>query len=142
MSFYGFVEFDGMYDSTQSFSDSPGNAPILRSDGSRPAYLPVGTDELKGAMYGSYHGRMQATARNTRFGFKLTPPEFADIKTTDVIEVDLFSNQPSNPPSTSENSFFTSPTLHLRHTYSKVETEVVDVLFGQYYNLFDWQPNF
>src|SRR5258706_13390593 len=70
MSFYGFVEFDGMYDSTQSFSDSPGNTPILRSDGSRPAYLPVGTDELKGVMYGAYHGRLQATARNTRFGFK------------------------------------------------------------------------
>src|SRR5689334_8598456 len=28
-SFYGFLEFDGMYDSTQSFSDSPGNTPIL-----------------------------------------------------------------------------------------------------------------
>src|SRR5215831_1009546 len=77
MSTYGFLEFDGMYDTTQSFSDSPGNAPILRSDGSRPAYLPVGTDELKGVMYGAYHGRMQATARNTRFGFKLTPPEYA-----------------------------------------------------------------
>src|SRR5437868_525237 len=71
MSFYGFVEFDGMSDSTQSFGDSPGNAPILRSDGSRPAYLPVGTDELKGVMYGATHGRLQATARNTRFGFKM-----------------------------------------------------------------------
>src|SRR5579859_2622895 len=58
-SIYGFVEFDGMYDTTQSFSDSPGNTPILRSDGSRPAYLPVGTDELKGVMYGATHGRMQ-----------------------------------------------------------------------------------
>jgi hypothetical protein len=142
MSFYGFVEFDGMYDSTQSFSDSPGNTPILRSDGSRPAYLPVGTDELKGVMYGATHGRMQATARNTRFGFKLTPPEVAGIKTTGVIEVDLFGNQPSAPPSTSEGSFFTSPTLRLRHAYAKMETDVVDVLFGQYYNLFGWQPNF
>jgi hypothetical protein len=142
MSFYGFVEFDGMYDSTQSFSDSPGNTPILRSDGSRPAYLPVGTDELKGVMYGATHGRMQATARNTRFGFKLTPPEVAGIKTTGVIEVDLFGNQPSNPPSTSEGSFFTSPTLRLRHAYAKLETEFADVLFGQYYNLFGWQPNF
>jgi hypothetical protein len=142
MSFYGFVEFDGMYDSTQSFSDSPGNTPILRSDGSRPAYLPVGTDELKGVMYGAYHGRAQATARNTRFGFKLTPPEFAGMKTTGVIEVDLFGNQPSNPPSTTEGSFFTSPTLRLRHAYAKLETEVVDVLVGQYYNVFGWQPNF
>jgi hypothetical protein len=142
MSFYGFVEFDGMWDSTQSFSDSPGNTPILRSDGSRPAYLPVGTDELKGVMYGATHGRMQATARNTRFGFKLTPPEIAGIKTTGVLEVDLFGNQPSAPPSTTEGSFFTSPTLRLRHAYVKLESDVVDVLFGQYYNLFGWQPNF
>src|SRR5947208_2916966 len=104
MSIYGFAEFEGMYDTTQSFSDSPGNSPILRSDGSRPAYLPVGTDELKGVIYGAYHGRMQATVRNSRFGFKLTPPEYAGIKSTGVIEVDLFGNQPSNPPSTSEGS--------------------------------------
>jgi hypothetical protein len=142
MSFYGFVEFDGMLDSTQSFNDSPGNSPILRSDGSRPAYLPVGTDELKGVMWGAYHSRMQATARNTRFGFKLTPPEYAGIKTTGVLEFDLFGNQPSNPPTTTEGSFFTSPTLRLRHAYAKLETSVVDILFGQYYDLFGWQPNF
>jgi hypothetical protein len=145
-SIYGFVEFDGMYDTTQSFSDSPGNTPILRSDGSRPAYLPVGTDELKGAMYGSTHGRTQATARNTRFGLKITPPELGSVKTTGVLEFDLFGNQPSAPPITSESSFFTSPTLRLRHAYLKLEAGsgvvVGGVLMGQYYNLFGWQPNF
>ncbi len=141
-SIYGFVEFDGMYDTTQSFADGPGNAPILRSDGSRPAYLPVGTDELKGVMYGATHGRLQATARNTRFGLKVQPPEFGGVTTTGVLEFDLFGNQPSSPPITSEGSFFTSPTLRLRHAYLKLQTDVVDVLVGQYYNLFGWQPNF
>src|SRR5690242_17919706 len=40
---YGFVEMDAMRDSTESFGDSPGNSPLLRSDGSSPAYLPLGT---------------------------------------------------------------------------------------------------
>jgi hypothetical protein len=145
-SVYGFVEFDGMYDTTQSFGDSPGNAPILRSDGSRPAYLPVGTDELKGVMYAATHGRLQATARNTRFGLKVTPPEVAGINTSGVLEFDLFGNQPSSPPTTSEGSFFTSPTLRLRHAYLKVQNAngnfVNSLLMGQYYNLFGWQPNF
>src|SRR5258706_15503687 len=141
-SLYGFLEFDGMYDTTQSFSDSPGNTPILRSDGSRPAYLPVGTDELTGPMYGATHGRAQATARNTRIGFKMSPPDIAGAKVTGVLELDLFGNQPSAPPLTTEGSFFTSATVRLRHAYAKVETDVVDVLFGQYYNLFGWQPNF
>jgi hypothetical protein len=141
-SLYGFIEFDGMYDTTQSFSDSPGNTPILRSDGSRPAYLPLGTDPLKGPMYGATHGRTQATARNTRFGFKMSPPDIAGARVTGVLEVDFFGNQPTSPPSTPEGSFFTSAQLRLRHAYAKVETDIVDVLFGQYYNVFGWQPNF
>src|SRR4051794_25387452 len=141
-SLYGFVEFDGMYDTTSSFGDSPGNSPLLRSDGSYPAYLPLGTDPIKGPMYGSQHGRLQATARNTRFGFKMTPPEYAGMKVTGVIEVDLFGNQPGNPPGITESNFFTSATIRIRHAYVKVESDVVDVLFGQYYNLFGWQPYF
>jgi hypothetical protein len=38
--------------------------------------------------------------------------------------------------------FFTKAALRLRHAYGKIETDVIDVLFGQYYNLFGWQPNF
>src|SRR5690349_5955044 len=62
---YGFVEMDAMRDSTQSFGDSPGNSPLLRSDGSSPAYLPLGTAPL-GVTYGSTHPRMIFTARNSR----------------------------------------------------------------------------
>src|SRR5882724_6192917 len=150
MSIYGFLEFDGMSDSTQSFSDSQGNAPILRSDTSRPAYLPTGTNPLMAPMYGASHSRMQATARNTRFGFKMSPPEVSGIKITGVMEVDFFGNQPATAfgsqynggSATSEGSFLTSATLRLRHAYAKIETGVVDVLFGQYYNLFGWQPYF
>jgi hypothetical protein len=97
-------------------------------------------------MYGATHGRLQATARNTRFGLKVTPPEIGSVKTTGVLEFDLFGNQPSAPPTTSEGSFFTSPTLRLRHAYLKLEAGsgvvVGGALMGQYYNLFGWQPNF
>ncbi len=141
LSIYGFLEFDGMNDSTQSFSDSPGNSPLLRSDGSSPAFLPLGTNPY-GVTYGSKHARMQGTGRNSRIGFKLTPPEYAGMKATGVLELDFFGNQPSNPPATSEGAFFASPTPRIRHAYAKIETDVVDVLFGQYYALFGWQPLF
>jgi hypothetical protein len=39
----------------------------------------------------------------------------------------------------SENTFFTSPILRLRHAMFRVETPVVDVLVGQYWDLFGWQ---
>ncbi len=150
MSIYGFLEFDGMSDSTQSFGDSQGNTPILRSDNSRPAYLPVGTNPLMAPMYGASHSRLQATARNTRIGFKISPPDVAGVKFTGVLELDFFGNQPATSFSsqdnggsaTSEGSFLTSATFRLRHAYAKIETGVVDVLFGQYYNLFGWQPYF
>src|SRR4051812_36647004 len=66
MTFYGFLELDGMADTTQSFGDSPNNSPLLRSDGSSPAYLPLGTNPY-GVSYGAKHSRLQATARNSRF---------------------------------------------------------------------------
>jgi hypothetical protein len=42
----------------------------------------------------------------------------------------------------SENSFFNNPNLRVRHAYLKLETPVVDVLFGQTWHLFGLQPNY
>jgi hypothetical protein len=145
-TFYGFVEFDAMRDSSQSFSDSIGNTPILRTDGSSPVYLPLGTNML-GVTYASKNPRFMITPRNTTFGFRVSPPDVASVKFTSVIELDFFGNQPGNPlsytgSSTTETAFFSSATPRMRHAYVEAKNPIVDVLVGQAYNLFGWQPLF
>jgi hypothetical protein len=144
---YGFVEFDAMRDSSHSYGDYMGNGPLLRTDGSNPAFLPDPMDALKGPAYGSNHPRLIFTTRNSRMGFKIAAPEVARMKVTGVLEFDLFGNQPSSPligpaSTTTESAYFASPTFRARHLYMKMESGAVDVLAGQYYNLFGWQPVF
>jgi hypothetical protein len=60
------------------------------------------------------------------------------IKVTGQIEADFVGNQPT--PIT-EASLFGNATLRLRHANFKIETPFIDVLIGQYWQLFGWQPN-
>ncbi len=147
-TFYGFIEFDAIRDSTQSFSDSVGNTPLLRSDGSYPTEIPPGVIQ-PGVSYASTHPRALLTPRNTTFGFKMEPPEFARVKTAAIIEFDFFGNQPTNPYSqtngntpTTESSFLSSAAPRMRHAYVEMNTPIVDVMAGQGYHLFGWQPLF
>jgi hypothetical protein len=48
----------------------------------------------------------------------------------------------NQPPNASEAAFFNNPTLRLRHAMAKLETPYVDVLVGQYWELFGWQSYF
>ncbi len=128
---YGFVEADGIYDSTQSFNDLAGNAAVARQ----------GT-------YAADHGRTTFSARNSRFGVKVKGPENDLIKTSAIFECDFLGNQPQGSPSpagspaVSEGSFITSPTFRMRHYALKIETPYIDVLAGQYWQLFGWQSMF
>ncbi len=126
---YGFVEFDAIHDSTESFNDLAGNGAIANPTG-----------------YTGKHPRTMFGARNSRIGFKLSAPESNGIKTTGIVEMDFFGNQPSNPaPSgtaVSEGGFFTSPTFRIRHMALKLENPYIDVLLGQYWQLFGWQSMF
>jgi hypothetical protein len=147
-TFYGFLEFDAIRDSTQSYGDYVGNAPLLRSDGSSPVYLPLGTNPL-GVTYGSKNPRVLFTPRNTTFGFRVEPPEVAGVKFNSVLEFDFFGNQPSTPfnktqggSPTTETSYFSSATPRMRHAYVEAKNPIVDVLVGQAYHLFGWQPLF
>jgi hypothetical protein len=119
---YGFVEADAIFDSTRSFNDLAGNATVARP----------------GSMAGD-HGRLQSSIRNSRFGFKFTGPRSADVKTSAVLETDFMGNQ---PPNASEAAFFNNPGLRVRHAMAKVETPYVDLMFGQYWELFGWQGYF
>ena len=125
LQLYGFVELDMIHDTTQSFNEVAGDALIARP----------GT-------YGASHSRMMFSARNSRIGLKVGGPSTSDIKTSAVMEMDFLGNQPSNPPATSEAAFFTNPTFRVRHAWFKIETPIIDVLAGQTWGLFGWQPYF
>ncbi len=133
---YGFVEFDSMYDSTQSFTDLPGNGAVAHS-GINGAYS-----------YPANHGRTTFGVRNSRLGFKLKGPETENIKSSALAEMDFLGNQPlgaPNPigtPAVTEAAFFNNPTFRVRHFMLKMETPIVDVMAGQYWELFGWQSYF
>lgn len=124
MTVYGFAEFDIMRDSTQSFTDSPGNGLIVRSDTARLAYG---------------NGRTQTTGRNSRLGVRLSAPEYHGMRATGNVEMDFMGNQP-NP--VSEAGFVNNGAFRIRAAYAKLETDYVDVLAGQSYFLFGHGPFF
>lgn len=139
---YGFIEADGIYDSTQSFNDLAGNATILHT----PA--PTMATPNPTAVYGAENGRTTFSARNSRFGVKFKGPETDTVKTSGIFECDFLGNQPQGSPApvgspaVSEGSFYTSPTFRMRHYALKMETPYIDFLAGQYWQLFGFQSLF
>jgi hypothetical protein len=124
---YGFVEFDALHDSTQSFNEPAGNTTIQNPNN-----------------YAGRHARTQFGARNSRLGIKLAAPKMGEVQITGILEMDFLGNQPGTPPSpaVSENAYFTNPTFRMRHYAMKIENPYVDVLVGQYWQLFGWQTYF
>lgn len=127
---YGFAQTDLMWNSTQSFEDCSGNGQVARPD-----------------TYAGTHPRFVASIRNSRFGFRLAAPAWGDIKVSGNLEFDLGggvgAGAIANASATvSEGGFFTNPVLRVRHVYGKIETPIVDVLFGQTWALFGWLPNY
>lgn len=118
---YGFVEVHAMYDTTQSFGDSPNNAQVARP----------GT-------YAADHSRLQFSARDTRFGFRFKGPDITkEVHTSANLEMDFFAPL---PPGATEAALFDNSPLRVRHANFKLETPIVDILIGQYWDLFGWQP--
>jgi hypothetical protein len=145
---YGFVEADSIYDSTESFNDLAGNGQVSH----------VGS-------YSNDEPRVQFGIRNTRLGMRMKAPEVSGVRVSAQLEMDFLGNQmpvgPANAgsigtgnPATSEQpgstgsgtsteaQYFTNPTMRIRHANLKVETPVVDLLFGQYWDLYGWQQVF
>jgi hypothetical protein len=129
---YGFVEADTIWDSTRSFNDLAGNQTVAKP----------GTAAHD-------NSRFTFGARNSRIGFRLKAPEVASIRPSAQAEMDFLGTQlpiGNNAGSQfafgSEGAFFTNPTFRIRHMNLKLETPVVDILFGQYWQLFGWQPSY
>jgi hypothetical protein len=121
-TFYGFAELDTIADSTQSFNDLAGNQAIARPNS-----------------YAQDHGRMTFGVRNSRIGMKLAAPQLGEWKASAQLEMDFLANYASG---TAESAIFTSPFFRVRHANIKLESPYVDLLFGQYWNLFGWGTYF
>ena len=137
---YGFLEADSIWDSTQSFNDSAGNGQVAR-----------------GGTYAGNNDRVQFGVRNTRIGLRMKAPELGGVRATAMLEMDFLGNQnpiattagtataaPAAPGATgsgtdTEAQYFTNPALRVRHANLKIETPIVDLLFGQYWQLYGWQ---
>ncbi len=115
---YGFAELDVMGDSTQSFGEASGNNTLARPNS-------VAGD----------NPRTQFTARNSRLGFRIGAPEWGSMRATAVVEMDFFGEE---PVTTHQNEAYTAGPVRMRHFYAKLETPIVDVLAGQYHDLFAW----
>ena len=115
---YGFAALNVMHDSTQSFTTAAGNTQLQR----------VGT-------FRGNNNQLQFTARDSRFGLKIAAPATSWVKASAVLEADFGSVQPVE--ANEQTAYITNP-LRMRHFYIKAETPVVDVLAGQYHDLFGW----
>jgi hypothetical protein len=118
---YGFIELDGIHDSTQSYNDGANGNNLARR----------GT-------YAGDRGQTQATIKNSRLGLKIHAPDWGSIRSSGAIEMDFFGLQPLD---STQNDYYVLANLRLRHAYFKLETPVVDVLAGQYHDLFGWGGN-
>jgi hypothetical protein len=123
----GFVELDSITDSTRSFTESMNNAPVSRPD------APAGQA-----------GRTQFSIRDSRLGFAISAPEFARWKTRGYFEFDFMGTAPSpgSASGTPEAGFFNTPALRARHAYVSVESAGWQLMAGQSWAMFGWQPNY
>jgi hypothetical protein len=115
---YGFAEFDVFRDSTQSYVDGSSSTPIARP----------------GTVAGD-NSRTQFTPRNSRLGLKLEASPFGDFHATAQAEMDFYGNQ---APGASESATYTNAPIRMRHYFLKLQSPYVDVLAGQYHDLFAW----
>jgi hypothetical protein len=118
ITLYGYAALNVMQDSTQSFGVSSGNTIIQR----------VGT--IRGNSL-----QAQASSRDSRLGLRMAAPAYGSIKASANVEMDFSAAQPIE---SIESTVYTNAGLRMRHYYMKVETPIVDILAGQYHDLFGW----
>lgn len=122
---FGFIQGDIIWNSTQSFNDFGSNFQIAR----------------QGTFAGD-HSRLQGSIRDSRIGVRVQTPELPWLRASALFELDLLGPTGNIGSTITENSFFVNPNLRVRHAYLKAETPIVDILFGQTWHLFGWQPGY
>ena len=118
MGFYGWLELDALWDSTQSFNETVLDQTIQRPN-----------------TYAGDNPRLQGTVKDSRIGFKVVAPNYGSIKASAQFEADFFGIQPTTA---SQDQTYTYSSIRLRHYYAKLETPVLDLMVGQYFDLYGW----
>src|SRR5882672_3523767 len=118
MGFFGWLELDALYDSTQSFSES-----VLNNTIQRPRTI------------AGDNPRFQATAKDSRLGYKVVAPPFGSLKASAFLEADFFGVLPTTA---TQDQSYTYDSIRLRHYYAKLETPILDLLVGQTFDLYGW----
>jgi len=107
-----------MHDTSQAYGPASNNAMLARP-----------------GSYAGAHGRSQLTVANSQIGLRAVAPDYGRIKTMGRAEIDFFGVQPTDA---TEQTTFTTPSARLRLFVLQVKTPIVDVLVGQYHDLFGW----
>jgi hypothetical protein len=124
----GYVETDLIHDSTRSFREISGNAPVARP----------GT-------FDGENGRTQMSLRNTRIVFSMAAPEEENLKQNVLLAVDFLGYNPSPgtvPPTNTETFFYTNPGPRLLLGFYTIETNDWKFLAGLAGSLFAWEPRY
>ena len=119
---YGYARLDAIEDSTQSFED-----------GIQPNLI------ARAGTYRGDHRRSIFTAKDSRLGVFVGAPTFEGIRSSAQIEFDFYGLMPTDAR---RNDTIIFGPVRVRHAFLKMETPVVDVIAGQYYDLFGWGSYF
>jgi hypothetical protein len=122
MAPYGYARLDMIEDSTQSFED-----------GIQPNLI------ARAGTYKGDHRRTIMTARDSRLGLFVGAPTYRNMRTSSQVEFDFYGLVPTD--ARRHDSVVFGP-LRIRLAYFKLETGIVDIIAGQYYDLFGWNGYF
>jgi hypothetical protein len=118
LSLCGYVALNLMHDSTQSFGNGVNNAVVAR--------------------HGSYagdHDQMQFTAKDSRLTVDASAPTTHGIEAAGLVQLDFTGVMPSEATE-NDSSVFGTPRMRL--AMMRIRTPVVDIIAGQYHDLFGW----
>lgn len=127
---YGFVQFDTVSDSSNSYNNWPFNA------------APANAGVISPSSYGSTvdSSRWGFDVNNSRIGFALSSPVYNGYKIRALLEMDFLANPGENLTATGLG-YITNPIFRIRHFFMDVTTPSWgNFLLGQYWSLFGWQP--
>jgi len=115
---YGYARLDAIEDSTQSFED-----------GIQPNLI------ARAGTYRGDHRRTTFTARDSRLGLFVVAPPYEGMNSYAQVEFDFFGIAPTD--ARRHDTVVFSP-VRIRLAYFKLETSIVNVLAGQFHDLFGW----
>ena len=119
---YGYARLDTIEDSTESFED-----------GIQPNLI------ARAGTYRGDHRRTIMTAKDSRLGVFVGAPTYRGTRSMGQIEFDFYGLTPTDARR-HDTVVFATPRIRL--AYLKLETSIVDVIAGQYYDLFGWNSYF